>query len=103
MNYSSQLLGWAIDRVTEAHKAGIVVVHGVEELAEEAKNLAEICYVPDSDFNNCIQRITQILKESPDALDKVNQLQNELAFIEEELNRQAEMRNAGQDNQPMVN
>lgn len=92
MNYNSQLLGWAIDRITEAQKVGIVQIDGMPALLAAAKDLAATCYIPDSDFNDCIQRIVTILKEDPDALDKVKQLQSELDFIEEDLNRQIALR-----------
>lgn len=94
MNYTSQLKGWAIDRVIELAKAN-GDKPDLDAVMKQATALADYAYVPERDFKDCIAVIVEILKSSPDSLDKVNQLQAELGVIEEDIHRQAAMRNAG--------
>lgn len=96
MNYKAQLNGWAVDRATEAHKAGILKLTNIDDLKAAALVLADFGYMPDSDFTDCVQRISQILKESPDALEKVTVLQSELAFVAEDIERQLNLRKTTQ-------
>lgn len=93
MNYKAQLKGWAVDRVIELSKANGDKLN-LAQVMTQADALAAYAYVPERDFKDAIALIVEILKSDPDALAKVNQLQGELAAIEEDMHRQAAMRNA---------
>jgi hypothetical protein len=97
MNYKSQLKGWAIDRAIELSKANNAKLN-MTQLMDQADQLAAYAYVPEKEFQDCISVISQILKESPDALAKINQLQAELGVIEEDIQRQSAVRNVGNAN-----
>lgn len=47
MNYTSQLKGWAVDRVIEANKSKDI---GAEEIIKEAQKLVDFCYVAAEDL-----------------------------------------------------
>lgn len=87
MNYKSQLKAWAIDRVISwaSSTKKELDFNTLKSLADE---LAAYAYVRDEDFTDACKRMTECLKEIPDALEKVRQVQNELAYIEEQMQAQ---------------
>lgn len=93
MNYKSQLRGFALDRAIEIAKIG-KDPQTIAQLTVTADQIAAYCYDPDKDFKDCIAHISSILKESPDALAKINQMQQELGVIEEDIQRQVAMAKA---------
>jgi glutaredoxin 2 len=97
MNYTSQLKGWAIDRVIELWKATDAHERlgalGLRELKEQADELAKYAYDPEGDFNDTMARMSKLIKEIPDPLEKINLLMAELSVIQEEIERQQMMAN----------
>src|ERR1700753_1456422 len=87
MNYKSQLRGWAIDRTIELWKA-TGFKSGLDELFKHADDLAGYAYVAEEDFKDVCARLVALIKESKDPLDKVHALQNELLFIDEQIQAQ---------------
>ncbi len=64
-----------------------------------ANKIAEYGYMPDSDFNDAVSRISTILKELPDgkdALDKVQLLLGELLYTQETIERDLAARKASE-------
>lgn len=47
MNYTSQLKGWAVDRVIQANSSKDI---SAEDIIAEAKKLADFCYVAAEDL-----------------------------------------------------
>lgn len=92
MNYKSQLKGWAVDRVIESVKAGVVLNPGfpstMSDIKVAAGDLAAYAYQAEEDFMDACKRVVECLKEMPDALEKVGYLQNELAYIDEQMRAQ---------------
>lgn len=88
MNYKTQLNAWALEMIIKAKAAGYSTEHSIESLMSDTKALVDFAYSADSDFNDAIRRVTEYLKSSPDAKDKVEQLMGELAVIQEDILRQ---------------
>lgn len=96
MNYDSQLMGWAVDRVIKMNERHAPL--SPEEILEQADALAEGCYVPDTDFNDTVQRLAELLKIVPEPLEKVQGLMRELAALEEDIERQLKLVSAKKEN-----
>jgi hypothetical protein len=98
MNYKSQLKGWAVDRVIEAQKAGIVKVGSMDALRLAALDLMAFAYQGDEDFNDTVQRIAGLLRENPEeAVEKIDRLTLELAVVREDIERQMNFRSAANE------
>lgn len=91
MSYKSQLKAWAIDRVTELWKATGHLDGTMDEMFVAADRLVDYTYDAEKDFTDTVAHVSQLLKQQPNALDKVNQMIAELNVIQEEIERQANM------------
>lgn len=90
-NYRSQMKAWAIDRVVRLHEATKESL-SIGELKTKADELIDYAYEVGEDFEDCAKRLAELIKELPNPLDKVRQLQIELGCIEEEIIRHTKMR-----------
>lgn len=87
MNYKSQLKAWAVDRVislTSATKATLTL----EQLMSQSDALVAYAYVGEEDFTDACKRVTECLEGMPDALERVQELQKEMLYIEEQMQAQ---------------
>lgn len=100
MNYKSQLKGWAVDRVIELAKAN-ATKPTLADVMDEATRLAKYAYVGEEDFKDACQRVVECLKEMclADALERIIQLQNELAYVQEDIERQSNLAKVVNTNQ----
>lgn len=94
MNAKSQMKAWAVDQVSKLCRESGLKIKDLADATKMADELVAYAYCPDLDFNDSIQRLVSILKESPDALDKVEQLILELNMMKEEIERQLDTRKA---------
>lgn len=94
MNYKSQLNGWAVEMAIKAKEAGFLtdINPTMEGLLAATKQLVDYAYNPEKEFQDCIKGVTDYLKTSPDAQEKVEQLMGELDFIHEDIQRQAALK-----------
>lgn len=92
--YNSQLKGWAVDRTIELFKARGPEGYTVDDVLTEANKLVDYAYNPNEDFRDAVKRMVEILKQCDpeNALLKVQELQAELAYIDEDLGRKIAMR-----------
>lgn len=62
-DYSSQLKGWATDRVIELFKANSplgATPKSVDDIIADARKLAEFCYSPEEDLQNLAKRYEEL-------------------------------------------
>lgn len=88
MNYKSQLKSWAIDRAIRLREVNFRELDSMEAIKKAADDLVAYAYQGEEDFADACKRMVECLKEMPDALEKVNQVQQELLFIEEQMQAQ---------------
>lgn len=92
-DYKARMKAWAVDRVISI--AGVTEsAITTEYVIKEADKLSAYAYSPAEDFSDACGRITEILKESPDAIDKCDLLIAELETIKSDIQRQIGMAKA---------
>lgn len=91
--YKAKLKGWAVDRAIQILAAGGGVVD-LERVKASAKNLAEFAYVPDEDVKSLVTALSEAIKLSKDPIAIIEQLEREMAFAREDIERQANPRAA---------
>lgn len=89
MNYKSQLKGWAIDRIIEAKKAGILPeIASMGELQNAATGLAAYAYVPREDLESTAKELFELIRIAPAGQSSVDALIGTLEHIREDRIRQ---------------
>lgn len=88
-NYRSQLNGWALAQAIDGVKAKAFEAPATDaELFELADSIAAYAYVAETDFEDMVKRLGDIIKACDDPLEKVALLQNELALVAEQIGAQ---------------
>lgn len=86
--YKVKLSGWAWDRAVDLVKANIVHVDGVAATRALAEEIAGLFYQAEKDFEDAAKYLSELIQKSEDPLEKIKFLQDELAYAEEQFNRQ---------------
>ena len=92
-DYKAKMKAWAVDRVISMVNAGMIT-GTIKDLSKMADELVEYAYSPAEDFTDACGRISEILLESPDAIDKCNFLIAELESIKVKVEQQIGMAKA---------